>query len=334
MLHRLQEGISYGDGVEYTVSEYLQTASRRTQEWKAKYYPDHDLLARHKQALEEKQQQQQQAQASVPPETPVSSSSTGGTGETPLTSSTAHHQKMFLPENLERDFWDIVEAHTRQVTVEYGNDVDTATFGSAFPLSRRGRSVKRPSPEAGSDGTPSTPSTTDEEADDEDYEEEEEENKTGKTEPEFGTPECKWNMGISILLLRGARCLSFPIFLPFSRLSRNLLESQQYSKCPWLVSIVLPLWPFMHCRSCSHCVFVVTFAVTACFVMSKSALMESTSLGCTTVPYLPPLPTTMKTIICIPSTITIGGHPNNGTGFPEIELPPMASRLSLRAISP
>ena len=73
------------------------------------------------------------------------------------------NNKRFLPENLERDYWDIVETHSRQVTVEYGNDVDAAAFGSAFPLSERGRSVN---------------GIIDPE-------------KVDAPEPEFGTEECK-----------------------------------------------------------------------------------------------------------------------------------------------
>lgn len=46
-----------------------------------------------------------------------------------------------MVENLERDFWNIVETRSQEVNVEYGNDVDTAEFGSGFPLSERGRSI-------------------------------------------------------------------------------------------------------------------------------------------------------------------------------------------------
>jgi hypothetical protein len=106
LLHRLQEGIAFGDGVEYTAGEYQEVASRRTKEWKDRYYPDHDLLSRH---------------ADVGDET--------------------IRDKLFTPENLERDYWDIVETHTKQVSVEYGNDVDSSALGSGFPLSERGRAV-------------------------------------------------------------------------------------------------------------------------------------------------------------------------------------------------
>lgn len=48
------------------------------------------------------------------------------------------------PENLERDYWDIVETQTHDIDVDYGNDVDTSEFGSGFPISQRGRSVNSP----------------------------------------------------------------------------------------------------------------------------------------------------------------------------------------------
>ena len=104
MLHRLQEGISFGDGKEYCMSEYQQVSSQRTRAWKTARYPDHDLLARHTNA--------------------------GGNAE----------RKMFTPENLEREYWDIVEL-SHEVAVEYANDIDTYEFGSGFPLSQRGRSI-------------------------------------------------------------------------------------------------------------------------------------------------------------------------------------------------
>lgn len=124
LLHRLQEGLSFGDGIEYTVREYQEVASRRTKDWKDRHYPESDLLGRHAANVVEAK------------------------------------EKRFTPENLERDYWDIVEMHSKQVSVEYGNDVDTGTYGSGFPVSERGRSVngtknlekmKLPEPKFGSE---------------------------------------------------------------------------------------------------------------------------------------------------------------------------------------
>ena len=111
LLHRLQEGISFGDGEEYTAGDYQQNASVRAKEWKMKNYPDHDFLVEHAGSL----------------------SNNGKVEES--------NRKLMTPENLERDYWNIVETHNQELSVDYGNDVDTTTFGSGFPLSERGRSV-------------------------------------------------------------------------------------------------------------------------------------------------------------------------------------------------
>jgi hypothetical protein len=108
LLHRLQEGISFGDGQDYSASEYQQVSSERSKEWKTTNYPDHDLLSRHSDLKAD---------------------------------SAAADSKCFTPENLERDYWDVVETHSKQVDVEYGNDIDTQEFGSGFAQSERGRSI-------------------------------------------------------------------------------------------------------------------------------------------------------------------------------------------------
>jgi histone demethylase JARID1 len=109
LLHRLQEGISFGDGEEYTASEYTRMASDWAKEWKAQNYPDHDLLRR--------------------TQKPASGDND------------SREEKCYTPKNLERDYWHLVETHSKQVAVEYGNDVGTDVYGSGFPLSERGRSI-------------------------------------------------------------------------------------------------------------------------------------------------------------------------------------------------
>mmetsp|Transcript_7333 Transcript_7333/g.17965 ORF Transcript_7333/g.17965 Transcript_7333/m.17965 type:complete len:777 (-) Transcript_7333:236-2566(-) len=111
-LHRLQEGISFGDGEEYNPASYQQYASKFTKEYKAKYYPEPG------------------------PQQQDSSSNNNNNEE----SQTQYYK--FCPENLEQDYWELVENRSRhEVVVEYGNDVDTNEFCSGFPLSRRGRST-------------------------------------------------------------------------------------------------------------------------------------------------------------------------------------------------
>lgn len=127
LLHRLQEGVAFGDGEEYNPSEYNRMASAFTEDYKLRNYPQHDLMINvtKKEDTEEKDE--------------------------PRTT--------FTPRNLERDYWEIVETRNREIAVEYGNDVDTNEFGSGFPLSERGRCVygtfdaekaKQPDPKFGS----------------------------------------------------------------------------------------------------------------------------------------------------------------------------------------
>lgn len=111
LLHRLQEGISFGDGEDYTASTYQENASARAKAWKAEHYPDHDFLFKH-------------------------ASSLNNDGKVDESS-----RKIMTPQNLETDYWNIVETPNQELSVDYGNDVDTTTFGSGFPLSERGRSV-------------------------------------------------------------------------------------------------------------------------------------------------------------------------------------------------
>lgn len=110
-LHRIQEGISFGDGMEYSAREYQHMASQRTKEFKAKNYPDHDLMTNS-----------------------MTSSSDKNVEEN-------RNSRRFTPENLEHEYWNIIESHSREMVVEYGNDVNTDEFSSGFPLSERGRSI-------------------------------------------------------------------------------------------------------------------------------------------------------------------------------------------------
>lgn len=120
LLHRIQEGISFGDGVEYTPSEYLKVASERSSAWKKNHYPNHDLLSKESSLVEQQV-----------------SAIDSGEGSQKLASD--NHQR-FSADNIESDYWDIVEK-SKEVIVEYGNDVDTQIFGSGFPLSERGRAL-------------------------------------------------------------------------------------------------------------------------------------------------------------------------------------------------
>jgi len=141
-IHRLQEGISFGDGMEYTVKEYQKMSSGWSKEWKNQHYSDPN------------EPNQGDSDPSVVPSTPGSTCENqepsakqssepenkeklGGGGEN------SPRPKM-TPENLEKDYWDIVETQRYDIDVDYGNDVDTSEWGSGFPISERGRSVTSP----------------------------------------------------------------------------------------------------------------------------------------------------------------------------------------------
>ena len=128
-LHRIQEGISFGDGLEYSAREYQHMASQRTKEFKAKHYPDHDLMTK--------------SMMSMMASSSSSSSSSGSSSDDNknVVEERNRNSRRFTPENLERDYWDIIESHSREMVVEYGNDVNTDEFSSGFPLSERGRSI-------------------------------------------------------------------------------------------------------------------------------------------------------------------------------------------------
>ena len=125
-LHRIQEGVSFGDGEEYTPGSYLRYASKFTKEYKTKEYPDHDLIVKQDAAKKKDNNIEDEDSAS-------NSDASKDKG--------VDHRRRFIPENLEQDYWDYVENRSREFGVEYGNDVNTDEFGSGFPLSERGRAV-------------------------------------------------------------------------------------------------------------------------------------------------------------------------------------------------
>lgn len=141
-IHRLQEGISFSDGNDYTVKEYQKMASEWSKEWKSRYYSapsSADPSTVTSDALEPKPQ----IPSSLDILERVESVSNSPKAEEMTGDDTAHPptHPIMTPENLERDYWDIVETQRLDVDVDYGNDVDTTEFGSGFLISERGRSV-------------------------------------------------------------------------------------------------------------------------------------------------------------------------------------------------
>lgn len=123
LIHRLQEGIAFGDGVDYCASEYLKMARKRALEWRAKCYYE---------------EQPEEAEASG---TEDGGSKDVAAEEKDATEPVLYPKEKMTPEKLESQYWDIVETHAQEMAIEYGNDVDSDRFGSGFPLSERGRSV-------------------------------------------------------------------------------------------------------------------------------------------------------------------------------------------------
>ncbi|KAL3904104.1 MAG: hypothetical protein SGILL_010195, partial [Bacillariaceae sp.] len=145
-LHRIQEGVSFGDGEEYNPGSYQRYASIFTKQYKRQRYPEHDLLMSGAGNNDNAANQSQTASGEETQECKAAAAMSEG------------DRRRFIPPNLEQDYWDVVENRTREVNVEYGNDVDTTDFGSGFPLSERGRSlhgkvdldkVDQPEPEFG-----------------------------------------------------------------------------------------------------------------------------------------------------------------------------------------
>ena len=137
-LHRIHEGISFGDGEEYNPGSYQRYASKFTKEYKNKQYPDHDLLVQQNNNNSKKSEDDSTTKNET--STTAATSATMTAGEEAASIDEEDHRR-FIPENLEQDYWDVVENKTREFRVEYGNDVDTEEFGSGFPLSERGRAV-------------------------------------------------------------------------------------------------------------------------------------------------------------------------------------------------
>jgi len=119
MLHRLQEGIAFDDGEDYCPSEYQKMANEMALLWKQKHYPNHDSTFVGSEVKENKNHSFEK-----------------GSGK----DISKETKEQMSTENLERDYWDIVETQSCSVSVEYGNDIDTDDYWSGFPHSRRGRS--------------------------------------------------------------------------------------------------------------------------------------------------------------------------------------------------
>jgi hypothetical protein len=104
------------------VKEYQKMATAWSNEWKKKHY----------------------STAAKPIDPNLPNNGMPGEVHSDDATPTAADAKKMTPENLERDYWDIVETDRCEIDVDYGNDVDTSEFGSGFPMSDRGRALYSP----------------------------------------------------------------------------------------------------------------------------------------------------------------------------------------------
>jgi hypothetical protein len=99
-VHTLQEGQGFDEGKNYNIATYKEMADKFKAAWIEKHYPP---------------------SASSSSSSAPSSSSSGATS----TGEPTHEQ-------LAKDYWDMVETRSREASVEYANDIDTAEYASGF----------------------------------------------------------------------------------------------------------------------------------------------------------------------------------------------------------
>jgi hypothetical protein len=101
LLHRIQEGLSFGDGDEYNPGSYQRYASNFTKHYKRQEYPEHDLWT---------------AEAASQMTAAISSDQQPKEAQSEASRPVEDDRRLFIPENLEQDYWDIVENRSREVS--------------------------------------------------------------------------------------------------------------------------------------------------------------------------------------------------------------------------
>lgn len=104
-IHTLQEGPGYDNGANYTVRTYKEMADAFKEKWmNMKGYSATDATPPAELSGEDLRRWE-------------------------------HEQRYQTPLNLQlmKDYWSIVETQSHEVSVEYGNDLDTVTYKSGFP---------------------------------------------------------------------------------------------------------------------------------------------------------------------------------------------------------
>jgi JmjC domain, hydroxylase/C5HC2 zinc finger len=143
VLRRLQEGVGFDDGQRHTIYSYQDAASRHSKEWKNRFYSRQSNSSSGSSNLKEVTRHQDGNPASISERSTSIGEFIKLKGNQPARSQASQTEaKEFNVENLERDYWSVVEARfSNDVAVDYGNDVDTEKYGSGFAPSQRGRSV-------------------------------------------------------------------------------------------------------------------------------------------------------------------------------------------------
>jgi len=139
-LHRLQEGVSFGDGEDYNPAEYIKVAREKAMEWRDMYYQHSGSNTQVD--LESKGLNPDISGIPANNLTPSAEARTDSGKSSPSDDDSNSGRKEYSIDNLEKDYWNIVETQSQSVIVEYGNDVDAQAFGSGFPSSERGRCIE------------------------------------------------------------------------------------------------------------------------------------------------------------------------------------------------
>ena len=124
LLHRIQEGVSFGDGEEYSAHDYLKMSIENTKEWIKENAIDKGNDSDFERSSD------------------GDSDTDGGEKRGRRAKGPGGISDQVTLEYLEKTYWDLVEKANEEYIVEYGNDVDSHEFGSGFPRSERGRGVE------------------------------------------------------------------------------------------------------------------------------------------------------------------------------------------------
>ena len=167
-VQRLQEGREFDDGRKFTPAEYQEMARGMTDKWKSERY----VRERRVQESGECARAARAKETIVCKSEAIHRSRFTHVGLATINKLRTLHDPPYFththarrypttdmtPEDLEKDYWDIVGNDKIRYSAEYGNDIDCTNYWSGFPLSKRGRALNGtneeshlPEPEFGSE---------------------------------------------------------------------------------------------------------------------------------------------------------------------------------------